>query len=483
MKKVFGLAALGTLLTAIFVLAAQPVRAENMDTRISALEQELARLKGEQTEMREEAAAAKSKQPGFRYRQRSGLRIRAADRSWEVRFGYRFHGRLAFWPDGQRDHDGNRTNGEYFGRRNRLSFDYRWNKGLYQLYFQGDFDSGGDTFEIQRSTFNVYLNRLNPLLPRFVIGMDGPGLYNWHDSNFGSSTSGHLERSMLVRSTFGINTGGSQQGWGFLWNRVRIGQGDATMHFSVMHAAGVGNGLGTDSNSKDYNLFVGGRPLSKSKSKWAKGIDFGVGFYFGTNDPKANRDGNNRIRIRDHRMVAEDGGGSSNRIELFRTTVGAGDKLYVTPGFGWRIGPYRLRTAMGFASAEDKNDPGKKRGRMWSIAHELFVWSPKGFLTGNANGPNSVMVSWLFEHNDASCGEPGCASGGEYSRNVVLLRELDIWYFVQRNISVGFSWLWYDAKNVRTRDQFNLGCVSRGGSRPGKGCNWHNFILALRVGF
>ena len=57
MKKVFGLAALGTLLAAIFVLAAQPVRAENMDTRISALEQELARLKGEQTEMREEATA------------------------------------------------------------------------------------------------------------------------------------------------------------------------------------------------------------------------------------------------------------------------------------------------------------------------------------------------------------------------------------------------------------------------------------------
>ena len=420
--------------------------------------------------------------------------FRAADKSWELGFGYIFHGRVAFWPGDQQDAGpSNRTDGEFFARRNRPSFDYRWNKGFYQLFFQGDFDSGGDPFAIQRSTFFVHFERLNPWLPRFHIGMDNPGLVNLHDSNFGSSSSGHLERSMLVRSTFGVNTGGSTTGFGLTWRRVPLGQGDATFVFTYIQGQGVGDGEGTDSDRKDFGLYIGGRPFTKIKNKWVKGIDFGVGFRFANNDTRADEDGERRIRIRDHRMVAADGDGNENRIVLFNSgNVGDGYQNYISPGLGWRIGPYRLRVALAWARAEDKFnlDAGAKRGSMFSIANELFVWSKKkGLFTGSANGPHSVMLSWLFERDNGSCRGSGsgvagfCNADGEFNRNRVLLRELDLWYFIRRNLSVGVSWLWYDAANVLAADQSGIGCSRNNATRPGKDCDWHNVVLGLRVGF
>ena len=46
---------------------------------------------------------------------------------------------------------------------------------------------------------------------------------------------------------------------------------------------------------------------------------------------------------------------------------------------------------------------GKKRGKDWLIGHDLFLWSPKGFLTGTANTPGSILVGTHFERTDVSC--------------------------------------------------------------------------------
>ena len=87
LRKMIG-AASTLFLIGLFVVVAAPARAEGVGDRITALEEELTQLKGEQVQMREDALAAKAKLPTFRYKTR-GLRITAADKSW----GWRMFGR------------------------------------------------------------------------------------------------------------------------------------------------------------------------------------------------------------------------------------------------------------------------------------------------------------------------------------------------------------------------------------------------------
>ena len=58
--------ALGVL--AVFLLAAGTVRAQSVDEKIKALEQELTQLKDQQIELKKEATAAAAAMPSFSYR-------------------------------------------------------------------------------------------------------------------------------------------------------------------------------------------------------------------------------------------------------------------------------------------------------------------------------------------------------------------------------------------------------------------------------
>src|SRR5262245_14100353 len=91
MKKGFaGLVALGLMLSA-FLLAAVPVRAQSVDEKIKALEQELSSLKSQQMELKKEATAATAALPSFSYRPGNGAEITAADKSWGLRFSMETH--------------------------------------------------------------------------------------------------------------------------------------------------------------------------------------------------------------------------------------------------------------------------------------------------------------------------------------------------------------------------------------------------------
>ncbi len=103
--------------------------------------------------------------------------------------------------------------------------------------------------------------------------------------------------------------------------------------------------------------------------------------------------------------------GDAARQTLFDTganTIGEGLATLFTPGITWEVGPYRLRAMGAWAQAEDGNFTaarllalrGKKRGKDWLIGHDLYLWSPKGFLTGSANTPGSILVGTHFERTD-----------------------------------------------------------------------------------
>jgi hypothetical protein len=66
----------------------------------------------------------------------------------------------------------------------------------------------------------------------------------------------------------------------------------------------------------------------------------------------------------------------------------------------------RSRLAGGFQRYGDSGaTTGRKTGNMFLIGHELFLWSPRGFLTGSANTVGSILVGTHFERTDVyDCG-------------------------------------------------------------------------------
>jgi hypothetical protein len=234
---------------------------------------------------------------------------------------------------------------------------------------------------------------------------------------------------------------------------------------------------------------MGVQPFSEVKNKWINGFTFEYGAWFCNVDNRANSNGCDRYRIQDH--------GDGGRQTLFDTggsSIGDGLTVAHGPGIVYNVGPYTLRAMGSWMESEDRGvTRGKKRAHNWLIGHDLFLWSPKGFLTGSATTTNSILVGTHFERVDISCeNRVRCATinGGQYHRDRILLREWDIWYFIAPRMSVGLSVLWYDASNLRNganNAAHNLGVcktpVSAATCRSGIGGDWTDVHLNWRYTF
>ena len=499
MKKGFlGLAALGFMLTA-WLLAAVPVGAQSVDDKIKALEQELTSLKSQQIELKKEATAAAAALPSFSYRPGNGVNIEAADKSWGIRFSMEVGLRMPF--ESGQDQVG-QTNGEIMLRRFRPTIWYCIDNCLYEIEMAIDMDGfgGGNAKNstatdvgsiMQKGVVHFHLENLNPFLPTVDIGGDVSGL-SFGTSRRGSSTvAAQLEFDLLTRN-IGPNTG--RAGWGIVANwddrslsgigiPGRIGRYQVSM-------ASISEGddnLSSFTDRKDFGTYISVFPFSQLKNRWLQGWMFEMAGWFCNVDQRQQAvNGCNRFRIRDN--------GDAGRQVLFDTganSIGEGLFTALSPGVSWTFGPYKLRTMGAFAQAEDGNfsgagavnKRGKKRAHDFLIGHDLFLWSPKGWLTGSPNATGSVLVGTSFQRTDVSCATPRCGpiNGGQYHRGTYIIREWDLWYFLAPRMSVGGGVWWYDASNLTTTVQKNLGINKRG--RAGGGGNWTDGVIAFRYQF
>ena len=192
--------------------------------------------------------------------------------------------------------------------------------------------------------------------------------------------------------------------------------------------------------------------------------------------------------------------GNSGKQTLFSTganSVGGGLAPLLMPGFNWTVGPYTLRVAGGFQSYADQGGTtGKKRGDMFLIGHDLFLWSPKGFLTGSASTAGSILFGTHFERTNVSCETAARCStinSGQFHRDRILLREWDLFYFISPRMSVGPSILWYNASNLvngaNNAAQILGVCtasnqtINNSNCRPGVGGSWVDVMLNWRYTF
>jgi hypothetical protein len=387
-------------------------------------------------------------------------------------------------------------------RRWRPSFFYCIDNCLYEIEMTFDNDGfgtgnakdsvGGVGSILQRGVVHFHLENLNPFLPTVDIGGDISTSFSL--SRQGSSAVGTQMDYDLLSRNFGPNTG--RAGWGYVFNwddrslsgigiPGRIGR----YQFAMASINEGDDNLSSFTDRKDFMNYISVFPFSELKNKWLQGFMFEFGAWLCNVDQRATVDnGCNRLRIQDN--------GDSARQTLFDTganSIGEGLATLISPGITWEIGPYRLRAMGSWMQAEDGNftpgpvaaKQGKKRGHDWMIGHDLYLWSPKGFLTGSANTPGSVLVGTHFERTDVSCAPPRCntagINGGQFHRGTYIIREWDLWYFIAPRMSIGGSLLWYDASNLTTTVQRNLGVRHNG--RSGGGGSWTDGNLNWRYQF
>jgi hypothetical protein len=494
----------GVGIVAAFLLAAAPAVADSeLAAQIKELKERLSQLEQQQIEMTKEATAAAAALPTFSYRPGSGMMIEAADKSWSFRASMRTDLRVLFQSGLA---EAGRETGGVFARRFRPDFYYCINDCLYEIQATLDLDGFG-TGNAKNATNTgtgsilhhgllwVHLEKINPWLPTFLIGMDGNSSLSSYRQ--GSDLNGaQLEYDLLSRNTFDDGTWGN--GFGFNWDNHSlsgIGIPGRLTRFNVAYAntREGDDGLSSFREQRSVTTYINVEPFSELKNKWLQGLGLDFGAWFCPNE--SNHTPQNPQSIACNRLRIQDVI-SAGRQTLFDTGVaansgairGSGLTHLLMPGLGWSIGPYRLRAVGGFQRYDGKNPNWK--GNEFLIGHDLFLWSPKGFLTGNASTPGSILFGTHFERTDVSCPSAGlCNNGGQFNRNRILLREWDLWYFLAPSMSVGLNWLWYDASNLRAAAknnannvQQNLGCAN-GAGVPGRGCDWLDFSISYRYQF
>jgi hypothetical protein len=428
--------------------------------------------------------------------------IEAADKSWSFRHSFEAHMRYNFLSG--RDQNG-RSQGELEGRRFRPEFYLCINNCLWEIDWRLDLDGFGGNTDLQRGMIYFHAEDLSPWLPAVGFGMDTTNSGPVSRSRQGSGAVGAQAEYDLLSANNGFNTGSASSGITFTWDDrslSSVGIPGRISRFQVgMNAYGEGgDGVQLNTDRKDFHAYLSVEPMSQIKNKWIRGMLFEYGAWFCNVDGRAVANGCARYRVRDNSR-----GGRQTLFDTGNNTIGDGLHVEHGPGFLWAIGPYTLRAMAMFQRSEDGagngngsilgDTRGKKKGRVWLIGHDLFLWSPKGFLTGSANTTGSILVGTHFERTDVSIGCNGstgldCADFGghipQFHRNRILLREWDLWYFVAPRMSIGTSVLWYDAANLRVGNNQacdNLGICKQGNGRFGKGGDWVDVFLNWRYTF
>jgi hypothetical protein len=490
-------------LLAAVLFAAAPASAQSVDDKIKTLEQELTQLKAQQIELKKEATAAAAALPTFEYRPGNGLEIEAADKSWGVRFTIETHFRMNF--ESGRDQVG-RTNGEVMGRRFRPGVIYCINNCLWEIEATLDLDGFGTGTGknalgttvgsiLQRGAVTFNAQELHPWLPSVQFGMEVQNAAGGSLARQGSGSTGAQAEYDLHTRNNGFNTGRAGQGIVLNWDDRslsgigipgRIGK----FQLGMSSIAEGDDGLSSFTDRKDFNAYISIQPFAQVKNKWISGLTFEYGSWFCNVDNRANENGCSRYRVQDH--------GDGGRQTLFDSGADSiGDGLHVAhgPGIVYNVGPYTLRAMGSFQRSEDRGGTrGRKKGQNFLIGHDLYVWSPKGFLTGSATTPGSILTGTHFERVDMSVGCngntgiscPGTGLLSQFHRNRILLREWDLWYVIAPRMNVGLNVLWYDASNLRVgRNQacHNLGVCDDGTGRNGKGGDWVDVMLNWRYTF
>ena len=281
-------------------------------------------------------------------------------------------------------------------------------------------NTGGSSI-LQRGVVHFHLENLNPFLPTVDIGGDISTSLSL--SRQGSSAVGaQLEYDLLSRNV-GLNTG--RAGWGYVFNwddrslsgigiPGRIGR----YQFAMASINEGDDNLSSFTDRKDFDTYISVFPFSELKNKWLQGFMFEFGAWFCNVDQRAHRwttvapgYASRTTAMRPGRRSLTPAPTPSVRVWLLLFRPASPGRSVPIGSVPW-VASCRLK--MGILLPAPLSLRGKKRAHDFLIGHDLFLWSPKGFLTGTANTPGSILVGTHFERTDVSCDYSEMSAGHQW---------------------------------------------------------------------
>ena len=371
LKRALGLAS-AVVLTGALALAASPVQASDVDSRIQALERELAQLKQNQ----ESALAAEMKGPSFKYKPGGGLTIAAADNNWSIRFTQRLQVYHSIWLSNENPAAGYQ-NFELRMRRFRPTINVSSQQGFYAVTWLLNDGSDGTAFG---GDGYINFDKLNPWLPSFGWG---------YSPSFSGNTQAGAFRTEDSPVLDGLGIGGQQDGSFVLsWKKLpSMGMAKIT-HLQL--AWGQDNqsetAPGDDGNSVGFAL--GLKPLAGAKGMGGLAISslsYSLGY-------QAHSDTSSRLRARTPNLA--------NRAVLIDTGSANADTTYMSHGLGWSPMKW-LSLSANYATYE--RDPGggvDVEATDVRLAARVWLWGPKSGMMGGSKGEGGVYVAPLYSAAD-----------------------------------------------------------------------------------
>ena len=198
-KRALGLTSALVFMGAM-ALVASPVQAADVDTRIAALERELAQLKqGQEAANEERALAAEMKGPSFKYAAGKGLTIAAADNNWSIQFTQRLQVYHTMWLSNENEDKGYQ-NLELRVRRFRPTINVTSQQGFYKVTWLLNEGGNGTAFG---GDGYINFDKLNPFLPSLGWG---------YSPSFKGNTQAGAFRTEDSPLLDGLGIGGQQDG-------------------------------------------------------------------------------------------------------------------------------------------------------------------------------------------------------------------------------------------------------------------------------
>jgi hypothetical protein len=444
------------VLTGVLALATSPVQASSVGQRIDTLEQELTRLKQEQTSTREQAIAAQKKIPLFIYRPGNGLTIAAANDAWELQFGNRLMVYWTFWTKGS---DGTSipkrgtTNGVLTIRRFRPYMNARLKDGFYDLRFKLNATSAGE-FSAFDAEMYIHFENISPWLPYLGFGATPSAILNPNNNNLSSGRGPRSEPGAALMDSNQVGTGSPDRGVGFVWRKIpRLGPTRITFFNIWVGQDRVGTAGQFASNSsapitrdgRSMTLGLGVKPFDKlggSFGKVMKGLQLSWGVFY-QESPRATS-GFARWRSRTAQTRAQ-------RIDLVRMgSAGTVRGFMITPGVEYKWKWITLNLAGEFNQARtcvvdgggNCMDGPLIRSSGWQFIASFWLWSPKKGLLAGSHRDGGLMLAPMFGRVDwkINGGEELSNCGGCTSAHAVQ-SGIGLWYYIPgRFMNVGVVW-------------------------------------------
>jgi hypothetical protein len=280
-----------------------------------------------------------------------------------------------------------------------------------------------------------------------------------------------------------------------------MGPGSISLFQVIISGAGLRNQADVSDRVRDapsWHLATLIEPFKKSKNKWLKGIDIGMSAQleqlFPTEELAAPDQTENTGRIGAGRDKFQVRSTERERRRFIRVQDRVeGFRWYLTPGLGYRIGPYWFRGSAAWNRAHFEcprsgcaagDTGGLVKMRMWRIMNEFKLWSPKGMFTGSNKRAGSVLLTYGFERVDMEAQNDRleqCSSvvrGARCSRAHVYNNNVALWYTVRPGFDVGFEYSQYHTNKIG-EDGNELDREET--DKRGRSNDWNSIELAIRV--